>query len=227
MKTKILKFTALLFGLIFVFSSFPQTAAAVVWSDNFDDGNYDGWTVELGSFLVTDGELMSDTGTTIRIIWHASSQTVGTWSIDHWNPTHVNIHAQNIIFLASGDVTPTADYSGYGIRIREASVFLLRYDEGVSVSLVFTLFENFEQTWTHYDITRNSTGGLHVYVNATSTTAEPDLVVVDTTYDHSNKFILRGGNNIGAYAVSQIDNITVDNEILITPPEPKIGRAHV
>ena len=220
MKTRIMKFTALLFGLIFVFSLFPQSAAAVVWSDDFDDGNYDGWTVELGDFLVTDGELLSQSGDNVRMIWHASSQTVGTWSFDHWHPTHTNIHTQNFIFLASGDVTPSPAYSGYGIRITECTIFLIRYDEGTSVSLAFTILETFYETWTHYDITRNTTGGFHVYANATSTTAEPNLVVVDTTYDISDKFLLREGNYGNTYPVSRIDNITVDDEILITPPEP-------
>ena len=215
-----MKFTALLFGLIFVCSLFPQSAAAVVWSDDFDDGNYDGWVVEIGDFLVTDGELLSESGVTVRMLSHASSQTVGTWSVDYWHPTHSRIHTYNFIFIASGDATPSPAFSGYAIRITECTVFLIRYDEGTSVSLAFTIFGIFYETWTHYDITCNTTGGFHVYANATSTTAEPDLVIVDTTYDISDKFIIREGNYGNTFPVSRIDNISVNDEILITPPEP-------
>ena len=81
MKTKLLKFTALLIGLVFVFSLFTQSAAAVVWSDNFDDGNYDGWTVEDGDYSVTDGALRSEaTGDLNNIIWYPSTTAVGTWN---------------------------------------------------------------------------------------------------------------------------------------------------
>ena len=38
--------------------------ATVVWSDNFDDGDHEGWTIESGDFAVGDGMLKPVLGDT-------------------------------------------------------------------------------------------------------------------------------------------------------------------
>jgi len=216
LKAEIVKLTALLFGLIFVFTLFTQSAAAVVWSDNFDDGNYNGWTVIEGHWQVTDGYLEDYyVDEFIYMIWHDSSQVVGTWSFDLYQ-SGTGDNARSICLFMANE-TDDYNYYGYGLRITETSVLLMK-QEGQRITaetLSFVVFEDFLNTWTHFDVTRNSTGGLHVYVNATSTTTEPDITVVDTEYSYSERFVWYA---LGIFV--HIDNITVDNEILITPPEP-------
>lgn len=231
LKTEILKCTGLLIGLIFVLSLFPQSAAAVVWSDNFDDGNYDGWTVEQGNWIVSDGTLMTpveDWEGYARRIWHTSSQVVGTWSFDAFHPNSTFISYESIfLFVANGSyingTSPPDTYKGYGVRFFWDSIYLVRMDDGDITSLGFLIREDYPGTWTHIDVTRNSTGGINVYINATSstdthvpTTAVPDLTAVDTVHSYSEKFLItdQPAGNFRA------DNITVDDEIWITPPVP-------
>ncbi|MHA2027178.1 MAG: hypothetical protein ACW98U_14850 [Candidatus Thorarchaeota archaeon] len=70
--------------------------------------------------------------------------------------------------------------------------------------------EPFDETWTHIDISRNSTGGIHVWVNGTPSTDAPNITVVDPTYDYSERFLLY---HHGAYA-ARFDNIVVDDEVI-------------
>jgi len=210
LKSKLLKCTGLVIGLIFVFSLFSQSAAAVVWSDNFDDGNYDGWTVTEGAFDVIDGCLVQvSDGDLGHSIWHESSQVVGTWSLDVFFgkdiPDTLGLPSTSIEFMGNGTDSYTVSIGDLGIK------FSIR-----GYPLSYVEIGNYTHTWTHIDITRNSTGGFHVYVNATSTTAEPILTVVDTTYSYSERFVI----GIGYQDEARIDNIVVDDEILIRPPAP-------
>jgi hypothetical protein len=61
----------------------------VVWSDNFDDGNYDDWTVIDGEFNATGGSLEATdvSGASGAKITHNSSVNIGTWSFDIINPS--------------------------------------------------------------------------------------------------------------------------------------------
>ena len=59
------------------------SASEFDWSDNFDDGNYDGWTVIQGGFGVTDGVLVGTAngpGDASCSIYHESNVSMGTWS---------------------------------------------------------------------------------------------------------------------------------------------------
>ncbi len=215
MKTEILKISGLLIGLIFVFSLFPLASAAVVWSDNFDDGNYDDWNVTVGDWRVTDGILETyyvdsyETG-----IWHDSSQIEGTWSFDVYHGSSSSAHESVCMFMANGTDTPT-DYYGYGIRFSVNSIFLVKQTGSfLSLSsLAFVMIEGLVTTWTHIDVTRNSAGEFNVYFNATSTIAEPDITVVHTEYSYSERFVVAT-----AGILLKLDNVIVDDTILITPP---------
>jgi hypothetical protein len=220
MKTIFLKYVSILIGLVFVFSLFPQSAeAAVVWHDNFDDGNLDDWTLTSGGWTVTDGKL--DTYYVegdLWQIWHASSQVTGTWSFDLYHPADNEIFYGTVLFLVNGTDSPDM-YFGYGIRFVGLSVHIIKQEGGTGTagSLGFTIIEDLEDTWTHIDVTRNTTGAFNVYIDVTSNIAEPTLSVVDNEYSYSERFVIDA--NVPEFGF-QMDNITVDDEILITPPVP-------
>ena len=80
----------------------PTVQAAEVWSDNFDDENYDGWTIKYGSFscesktlaATTDSTPEGNTSSFDNAIWRKSNVSYGTWSFDfywggqtYWGPT--------------------------------------------------------------------------------------------------------------------------------------------
>jgi hypothetical protein len=54
--------------------------ATTVWSDNFDDGNYDGWTVQDGNFSVAGQTLRA--GKYHARINCSSEVAYGTWSFE-------------------------------------------------------------------------------------------------------------------------------------------------
>ncbi|MFW9793941.1 MAG: hypothetical protein ACFFEE_06560 [Candidatus Thorarchaeota archaeon] len=91
MKNNLLKCISLVIGLVFIFSLLPQSAAAVVvWEDNFDDENYDGWTVKTGTFACCNKTLAGTYDSTPdgisyvfdNEIWINSTVSYGTWSFD-------------------------------------------------------------------------------------------------------------------------------------------------
>jgi hypothetical protein len=220
LKTIVPKYTTVLIGLILIFSLFPQSAdASIVWQDNFNSGNLDNWTVTSGGWTVTDGKL--DTyyiEGDLWQIWHASSQVTGTWSFDLYHPSDNSIFYSTVLFLVNGTDSPDM-YFGYGIRFVGLAIHIMKQDGGTgsAASLGFTIIEDLEDTWTHIDVTRNSTGTFNVFIDATSNIAEPNLSVNDMEYTYSERFVIDA--NVPEFGF-QMDNITVDNEILLTPPDP-------
>ena len=79
-----------LVGVLLLVAFIPIPAyAAEVWSDDFDDGNYDDWTVTEGEFTCADGylEVTEHTGGTAGSwsgIYRNSTVTSGTWSFDYF-----------------------------------------------------------------------------------------------------------------------------------------------
>ncbi|MHA2320447.1 MAG: hypothetical protein ACXACG_02220 [Candidatus Thorarchaeota archaeon] len=209
METDLLRITGILIGLVFVFSLLPQSAATIVWSDNFDDGNFDGWTVTEGSCDASSEYLVGVYNGELRHkIWYPSSQIVGTWSFDVYPGDQRPEQGGGTIeveFMGNGtdrymlSIRPSNDYDALHVYFKNNN-FPLGYVE----------IEGGLDTWTHYDVTRNSTGGLSLYVNATSTTDEPVLTAADTMYSYSDRFTV-----IFHYREdSRIDNVVVDDEIL-------------
>jgi hypothetical protein len=194
--------------------SLNPVAAAEVWSDNFDDGNYDGWTVEEGGYRVTDGVLENyfvDIDTHYHIIWNSSSVTEGTWSFDV-NINHNHPGAVSCMFMVNG--TSRLDYEGYFLRIEDNEVmigYLIVQTLG-SQSYLLDLndsFDDFQGTWTHFDICRNETGGINVFVNETYS-APVVSSVPNIQYDYSERFVFQ----TWAGYDTQFDNVVVDDEDL-------------
>ena len=218
MKTKMLKCTGLLIGLLFVFSLFPQAAADVVWMDNFNDGNYDGWTVTDGDWLIngTDNHLTSEwIDWSINRIWYPSSQIVGTWSFDIYQGSNIEGPGGTWICYIANGTDPPDDYYGYGIRIAGTSVYLVKVSGFIATAINLGVATGWDlrHVWTHIDVTRNSTGGFNVYINAPSNTTPSDISVVDTDYSYSERLVIHNtmwGN--------LVDNFIVDDEIWITNP---------
>ena len=222
MKSKILKIAGLMICLLFVFSSIPHSTAVVVWSDDFNDGNYDGWTVEEGDWDASTGVLIGYVPPWVTRIWCPSTQVEGTWSFDHYNvadPPPDKTFTYDVHFMANGSAaSPGCDISGYGFRIKELSVYLIRWDSYKPVILRVNIVEGIRHNWNHYDITRNSTTGeMNVFVNGTHV-----LQATDTTYNLSEKFVIHLEARWSLNHYDAIDNIAVDDEITQVPPESEL-----
>jgi len=195
--------------------------AAVVWNEDFGSG-FSNWTVEEGDWRVTDGYLESYfVDSTDSLIWHSSSQTVGTWSFDAYVvDMSIDNRFENDYMFMINETESTSNYYGYGIRFSgDGGVYLVRQSGGFTsqTSLRFIINEDLVLTWVHVDVTRSATGTFNVFLNADSTTAQPNITVTDTTYDYSEKFIVYGVSN-GA-TNCKFDNVSVNSEILISAPE--------
>lgn len=75
-----------LIGLLMMMALPVEVAAAVTnWSDDFSDNNYDGWTVNEGTFDASSGMLTATgyaPGNAFGGIDHQSNTSMGTWSFD-------------------------------------------------------------------------------------------------------------------------------------------------
>lgn len=206
--------TGLLIGLVFILSLFPQSTAAIIWSDDFETG-FDGWNVVIGDWRVVNGYFELYYVTQIYgTVWHASSVVEGTWSFDVCHSTTLSQYEVNYMFMLNGTEVP-ADYYGYGIRISGSSVYFVRQSGGFNslAALSFVIWEDTVGTWTHIDVTRNSAGEFNVFFNVTPGTTEAiaNMSVTDTNYDYSEKFLIQATG----IPTARIDNITVYDEIMI------------
>ncbi len=162
----------------------------VVWSDDFNDGNYDGWTISNNTALwngsygfansnwsATNNYLQLDHEET-GLITHPSSVAYGTWSFDFKTPeTQLGMGTwANIRFISSDHVLWTDDWDD-----PEHNSILLRFDvwtheEPYNYTIVlykhngdnYTIIDSGKVPaagWQHFDVTRNTTGWISVYHN--------------------------------------------------------------
>jgi len=187
--------------------------AATVWSDNFDSGNYNGWTVTNGTFSAEDHTLRSVGGG--GVIIYPSSVTTGTWSFDI-----LGVNDTGVGFMGSYPVPFSLARPSYAwIGVAKEGV-VLGLDVAANGQGVRVGQYNYPWTktsgWQHIDITRSSDGRTCVYLNGT-------LVIdrVITSVTTSEYFWVMFGEeafpNIG-YSEGAIDNIVVSNTVDIQPP---------
>ncbi|MFW9788428.1 MAG: hypothetical protein ACFFE1_12170 [Candidatus Thorarchaeota archaeon] len=207
-----------------------EVPATVVFHDDFQDGNMDGWTVALGNFTIAEyatGEfaLLSGRSNTIgQYVWNSTPvMTEGTWSFDYYHFSYSDIWI-DFHFFINGTLIDN-DIDGYMLEITHEtgpySLRLIRIEQGSETLLKFGIIpEGFAGTWTHFDITRNATNGeMNVWMNGTWA-----LDAMDTTFNRSEKFVFFNfkGGPMGNRVVPGImlDNLIIDDQITIFPPEP-------
>jgi len=148
--------------------------------DNFDDGNYDGWTVAGGSASVVSNRLRIIQGGAFdeAIIGRPFSKAYGTWEFLGLKGT------ANLFFgfcLSNVAETPT---SGYQLNIATGSapgtLQLLKYVGGASTLLAQVQTDTSgDRTWR---ITRTSDGDFEVYKDGALVLSASDNEVTTSTY---------------------------------------------
>lgn len=186
----------------------PPCRAATVWSDNFNDGILDGWTVDTGEFSADDDTMRGNIGMSSRG-YHSSNVATGTWSFDVYCG-YLGIGVQFISVEIGG---PLIEYYSYDITIsgRMEQIYFFRH-----WNFVPTRLGNYTPPtilgWHHFDITRDAVGQFYVWINGTLA-----MQFIDTTYDSSNYFVIQ------AELDTAIDNIVISNTIDIPPPTTPDG----
>jgi hypothetical protein len=188
----------LLVGALFLwgihFSEQNSCIAAVVWIDNFSDGDINDWTVELGTFSVAD-ETLRGVGAT-NAIRHASATASGTWTFDI---EIVGMGSVYVSFLA-GETSGGIATSCYCLRINRFDMQLLQ-----STNYQNTLLDEYDPTesiegWVHIEITRTAVGQCSISVNGTE-----QITANDATHGTSNFFVFYCNVDCA------IDNIEIDD----------------
>jgi len=204
---------------------FPCSADEV-WSDDFDDGNFDGWTVfgldaasepprrvDVGFISAADNTLRATGGgmSYFSIASHPSSVTIGTWSFDVYVTGRSGMSKTFVGFMNAA-LPPSESALGYDIGI---DLPLFRF-----VLLKWVGYDYYElgeyapeggitDKWWHIDVTRDADGHFYVYANGTLA-----MEVVDTEVTTSEYF------RFASESGPALDNIIVSDTIDIEPPPP-------
>jgi hypothetical protein len=194
-----------------------KAPAAVVWSDDFNDGNMDGWDCiswpDMGpsNFTVINGVVYAQ-GDIINAARHESSVAYGTWSIDIYIAgeelsamefisdapygSNVSQNGYELIF-ASGSLRGTSSNQIHFVELYATST--TSYQLGILDS-----YRMNPAGWHHVDITRDTSGYFCVYFNNT-----PIIELVDNTVKTSNGFALAFEENAGC----AFDNVVVSDSV--------------
>jgi hypothetical protein len=221
--------------LVLLFASMifiTPSRASVVWSDNFDDGNLDGWTISgasyyarkngsikaEGNFSAADKTLRA-TGRPIRHAFsfatHPTMTTTGTWSWDlYFNPEGtINLDTGIINLIDKPIMELPFDFNGHEIIITDLGGIDFRRFENGSVNDLFPkgAFKAHPGSWTHIDLTHDSNGRWCLYANGTLALDVVDKYFSDFSYFG---FWLQPG--------PAIDNVVVSDTINIPPVSMKV-----
>ena len=192
----------LIFLLCFSLFMAPPCKADIVWSDNFDDGNYDGWFVVNGTFSAEDHTLKPVLGNNDYEIGHVSTVTNGTWSFDEL------VGGGIVIWLMHDNAEQGLVVASYfdtdAIHLRLYSIS----SEGSNVIGEY-IFNSGTSVWQHIDVTRNLDGRTCVYLNGTLLVDVVDHAVIKSWFFEYLP-----------YGVAAIDNIVISNTVDIQPPPP-------
>jgi hypothetical protein len=172
------------------------------WADDFNDGNYDDWTVTIGGYSAASN-ILRGTTTTWNYIEHPSTAANGTWSFDY------NFYAGGdlaIWFIAnghwqSGDTTQAQ--SGYFVLFHPhddaIELWMDPGDEGYNRVLLGSWSPPDFVKWWHVEITRDSDGLFTVFLDGVNR-----IQATDTTYNTSVFFGFLGYNH------QEMDNVRVN-----------------
>ncbi|MHA2311591.1 MAG: hypothetical protein ACXADF_08840 [Candidatus Thorarchaeota archaeon] len=174
-----------------------DASATVVWSDDFNDGNYNGWTIERGGFSASNGYLectVSGTGKVAKIV-HDSTVGAGTWSFDFF---YVIPGAIWVLFW--GDDTSIATGTIFNIQIYDDLVLLNKNNQELGA---WSYGSPLTVGWTHVEVTMDDSFNIDVYVNGThrihSATLDPLVTCL---------YFVVAMNQIG----QAVDNIVVSEQ---------------
>ena len=202
---------AILFLLCWMGFSPLASRGAVVWSDDFNDGDYDGWIIyDNGSnWSATNEYLQIDQGSAGGIS-HPSTVAYGTWSFDY--KAHEDTFDGFAVDFISNDVNEvtTEFWNCYWLAFAPAYTQETR---GVAVSLHYynystgdIIIDSAEDYiplagWHHIEVTRTRAGLFSVYHNGSLIMQEEH-----TEMETSELFVLNGDHQ------EMYDNVVVSDD---------------
>lgn len=219
----IITITALVFLLVIGAFSTP-VSAAVAWSDDFSDGNTDGWTILGGAFdtPVSPKYSLTCSPAGLSMIYHPSTQFNGNWLFELYEDG-TDEREIEVLFMATG--TTLQDFEGYSIHLRywesdyDVALFRWNYSSIFDVSMKTPLDQYNIWTsgstlpdpgWHWYNVTRDLDGNF---------TVSRDDIIIITTSPEVEEFEFDGPNNtsdkfvVKAEEYASIDTIVVGTDL--------------
>ncbi|MFW9848850.1 MAG: hypothetical protein ACFFF4_06900 [Candidatus Thorarchaeota archaeon] len=151
-----MEIVVVIFNLMMLVISPIPVLAGTVWSDNFDDGNFDGWTTsEPDSFSASNGYLESIDDTTPLSsrpgIHYESNVTRGTWSFDFYVLGEYN---DSVYFTGMRIVFWSDESVSYNIDFEPWLITFYRFVQWPGeIRGTWTSPVDLRGTWHHMDIT--------------------------------------------------------------------------
>jgi hypothetical protein len=199
--------------------------AEVVWSEDFEDGDLEGWWIAQGNFSVEDGTLRSTVEESFQkvmflsVIWHPSTVAVGTWSWD-WMFDSPNDSPEIVVdFMSMTQHTFVMNSRGknYGIYAGhlDENEFVLYADDKWYIGEIFyerymSIAATKKNKWHHIDVTRNEDGLIRFYADGVLA-----IELTNNRYTESVAFGVMLEHSWRGDGV--IDNIVVSDTIDIDP----------
>ena len=173
-KQKILKIgtSIIVLGLIMVGIFGNASSNMDNWVDSFDSNDsLNDWTIDVGNFSVIKNEgvlvasdCYSESGFCLSSLWRNSTATTGTWSFDlRLSESHTFF----MLYFVGHLVFTTHPASGYSVHVNKDKILNLWYrDSNTNVKIdTYTADNETLNNWMHFDVKRNSTGYMEVYLN--------------------------------------------------------------
>ena len=135
--------------------------AGVIWSDDFDDGDYNGWIGGNSAFSAEDGILKTVPGDSLYALYYPSYVTTGTWSFD------VLVGAETDIRLL---YNPEGEEQSLTLYLYGTHIILYSFESiygQKSVKLGEFMLARSMTGWQHINVTRDLDGRNCVYINGT------------------------------------------------------------
>lgn len=202
----------------------------IQWSDDFSDGDYDGWTIMEGTLIPPYSprySMQAGTSHSMNMISHSSDQIIGTWFFEIYEDSHFESGVE-ILFMVNG--TNTENFKGYSMSIsctpEYHRLWFVRWDYSDHVGYTTRWLLAYQDIWTSdqphysgwrsYNITRTDEGMVYILRNdLLILTCNPAVVEgeFDVLLTHSDKFIAR------IHSGRAIDTIVVGTDLLpVTTP---------
>jgi hypothetical protein len=191
---------SVLFTILFFGVTVNRCAAVLVWNDDFNDGDHNGWTIEVGDYTVDDFVLRPSDDDSV--IWVTSVTAVGTWTFD----LYLVMPTSEVIWVEFFDVDapsatmylPNNSY-GVGTRVGTNEIVFGKHEAGVYTQLI-TGPVVAGPAWFHIDVSRDAAATFHLFVDAVH-----QGEAVDDTFASPSYFTIFGDTECA------IDTIIVDD----------------
>ncbi|MCK4566424.1 MAG: hypothetical protein KAU48_03855 [Candidatus Thorarchaeota archaeon] len=172
-----------------------QARANVLWQEDFEDGDYDGWVVVEGAFDASS-KYLEATQSGWNTIYNKSEVACGQWLYDLHEDPVVGLD-YHVFFIGY----ETQNISGYSLSLEYgpiSNLTLYLWEIGEKTVLDRGTIPTDNIAWVNYNISRNSDGFFQVV-----RVSEVFLSAEDDTYIASQNFLFNTEED-GA-----IDNITI------------------